>query len=178
MKRLLELLGVVSIGAVITLCGMLAGYRIYNRATQLPQVYATENFAENAPIAVGDNTVVKYIYTYTEDNEEVFFEEKAPAYLIGLTAEEIKTAMPGYEICDFTENRLVLKKEIDGRSNAHYSIGEKDGYVAVFFDSGILKEKTATPIEGLDPEIKAKISKGIQIDGIENLARCLEDIES
>jgi hypothetical protein len=171
----------MSIGTVVTLCGMLAGYKIYIKASSslsLPQVYATENLAEKKAPVVSTDTVVKYIYTYTEDNEEVFFEEKAPEYIIGLTAEQIQNTLRDYELCDFTENRLVLKKEIEGRSNAHYSIGEKDGYVAVFFESGILKEKTATPIDGLDPEIKAKISKGISIDGVENLARCLEDIES
>jgi hypothetical protein len=179
MKSLVQLLCVFAIGTVLTLGGLLTGYKIYSKVPKLnPDVYATEPIAERKALTVAADTVVRYVYTYTEDNEEVSFEEKAPDYLIGLTGEEVTDTLRDYELCEFTSDKLVLKKEIDGRSNAHYSIGEKDGYVAVFFDSGILKEKTATPIDGLDPKIKAQISKGIKIDGVENLARCLEDIES
>lgn len=180
MKTFLKLLGTVAAGTVITVASLALGYSLYNQApTELPQVYADEGInTESGTAVVGENTVVRYIYHYTEDNEELLYEEKAPKYLQGLDAEGIKATLEGYEVCELTDNNLVLRKTIEGRSNAHYSIGEKDGYVAVFFENGILKEKTATPVDGLEPEVKAQIIKGIKIDGSEELARCLEDIES
>lgn len=177
MKAFFKLLGVAAAGVSITLCGLFLGYGIYSRAPkEIPRVYAQP--VPEPEKTVGAQTVVKYIYSYSDDGEQVFYEEMAPGYLQGLNIEGVKNALRDYEVCELTESRLVVKKNIQGRSNVHYSIGEKDGYVAVFFENGILKEKTATPIEGLDPKIKAEIIKGVTVDGSEELARCLEDIES
>jgi hypothetical protein len=122
--------------------------------------------------------VVKYIYNYSDDDEQVFYEELAPKFLQGLDIDGVKNALRGYEVCELTETSLVVKKNIDGRSNVHYSIGEKDGYVAVFFENGMLKEKTAMPMDGLATEIKAQIVRGVKVDGREELARYLEELES
>ena len=180
MKTFLKMLGTILAGAVITFFSIALGYNLYNHtSSELPQVYANEGIYKGSNTAVVcENTVVRYIYHYSEDNQELIYEEKAPSYLQGLDTEGVKEALEGYEVCELTSDNLVLRKIIQGRSNTHYSIGEKDGYVAVFFENGILKEKTATPIEGLDPQIKAQIIKGIKINGSEELIRCLEDIES
>ncbi|GEM_PF-2204910 len=178
MKGFLKLFSAAFIGIAVTLTGLFLGYAVYDKVPkELPETVYAEPVPKAEPV-VGENTVVKYIYSYTQDGEQVFFEEMAPERLQGLNAEEVKNALRGYEVCELNENRLVVKKEINGRSNTYYSIGEKDGYVAVFFENGILKEKTATPVEGLEEEVKAQISKGIKIQGKENLARCLEDIET
>ncbi len=178
MKQLLKIIFAAFIGTAVTLCGLFLGYSFYDKAPErLPTAYTTAVKSPNIP-KTSENTVVKYIYHYTDDGEETFFEETAPKALQNLDIDGVRALMPGYEICELTEQRLVVKRNIEGRSNCHYSIGEKDGYVAVFFENGILKEKTTTPVEGLAPEIKAQLVKGVKIDGRENLIKCLEDIES
>lgn len=177
MKSLFKIAAAFAVGTAVTLAGLSAGYLFYNKAPKsIPKAYA-EPMVTAEPV-VGENTVVRYVYTYTDDDEQMFYEEKAPSYLLGLTAEGVKSRLRGYEVCELSDNSLVVKKTIEGRSNAHYSISEKDGYVAVFFENGILKEKTAAPVDSLPEEIKAQVIKGIKIDGREELERYLEEIES
>jgi hypothetical protein len=167
-------------GLAVTLCGLFAGYKLYeNVPSQIPQDYTPRlTYADTNKSVLGENAVVKYIYSYTEDDEELSYEEAIPKSLVGLDVDGVHLALRDYAVCELSEDRLVVKKTIEGRSNAHYLIGEKDGYVAVYFENGILKEKTATPVSGLSPEIKAQILKGVKIDGAEELVKCLEDIES
>lgn len=178
MKQLLKIFLAAFTGIGVTLCGLFLGYGFYDKAPKrLPEAYSSA--VKTTDITkTGENTVIRYIYHYNADGEEMFFEESAPKALQGLDIDGVRALMPGYEICELTEQRLVVKRNIEGRSNCHYSIGEKDGYVAVFFENGILKEKTTTPVEGLAPEIQAQLIKGVKVDGSENLIKCLEDIES
>jgi hypothetical protein len=168
------------VGLAVTLCGLFTGYKLYkNVPSQIPQSYTQPlPYNTTAEPVLGENAVVKYVYSYTEDGEELSYEEPIPQSLVGLDVDGIHLALRDYAVCELSEDRLVVKKTIEGRSNAHYLIGEKDGYVAVYFENGILKEKTATPVSGLSPEIKAQILKGVKIDGVEELVKCLEDIES
>lgn len=178
MKQLFKIILAAFTGVAVTLCGLFLGYSFYDKSPQSIAAPYSAAVTNTSATKTCENTIVKYIYHYNEDGEETFFEEPAPKSLQGLDVDGVRAVMPGYEICELSEQRLVLKRTIDGRSNCHYSLGEKDGYVAVFFENGILKEKTTTPVDGLDPEIKAQLVKGVKIDGNENLVKCLEDIES
>ena len=177
MKNFFMRLAAVTAGIVMIIAGSAIGYRFFDGISKgAPRVYATPAPAQIQ--RVDENTTVKYIYNYTDDGEQTFYEEPAPSYLYGLDTDGVKKALRGYEVCELSEDMLVVQKNIQGRSNAHYSIGEKDGYVAVFFESGILKEKTATPVDSLDPSVKAEVVRGIKVDGSEKLAAYLEEIES
>lgn len=180
MKRFLKGAALLTGCAVLALAGVASGYGLCGKlgsdSRPRQQVYAYP--PEQNGARVGVNTVVRYVYSYTDDDGQLCFEQPAPSFLAGLDAEGVKRVLGDCEVCELTDDRLVVRKTIEGRSSAHYSIGEKDGYVAVYFENGILKEKTATPLDGLEPELKARVMRGIKIDGAQELVKCLEDIES
>ena len=75
-----------------------------------------------------------------------------------------------------------MKKSVDGPSSQRYVIGEKDGYIAVYYDveneGMILKELTSTPITALSDSDRRNVEIGIRIIGKERLVRALEDYTS
>ena len=75
-----------------------------------------------------------------------------------------------------------MQKTVIGSSNQRYVIGEKEGYVAVFYEEeqqGIsLKEVTDIPIDGLSEDEKLRLGEGIKVLGKEALDRTLENYSS
>ena len=73
-----------------------------------------------------------------------------------------------------------MKKTVLGPSNQRYIIGERDGFVTVFYDveERFIKEITKTPIDSLPENERAAIIEGIRIVGDEKLLRALEDYTS
>ena len=80
---------------------------------------------------------------------------------------------------EFSKDRVVFNKSINGNSTQHYVIREDNGYVAVFYrESNILKEVTSTPIESLSDEDKKLFENGVEIDGEKNLIKYIESLET
>ena len=131
------------------------------------------------------STNIIYNYYY-EDGE--FYEstsELAPKFLIGMNAEELKNtfANSNWKVNNFSSAEVVLQKNIAKSDKQNYVIGEKNGYVAVFyyetnFDGLNLKEITSTPVNSLSLEEQERLKKGIKISGNDNLLLVMQDYES
>lgn len=127
---------------------------------------------------VNKNTVLTFVSSY-EDGFSDTREIVAPEYMYGWTREKVKSAYPSWQMNEFSPTRIVLNKQESGRSSQHYVLGEKDGYVAVYYkDSGLLKEVTSTPVASLNAEEIKIITGGKEIDGDKYLYLCLQDLES
>lgn len=130
-------------------------------------------------IRITPNTTMTYEYHYKEDGEMITNHENPPYFLIGLTQGEVERKFIDWEVISFTQKEVILKKMLDGRSEKHYILGEKDGYIAVFYDKEIngsnLKELTNTLVSTLNETEQKRIKEGIFISGEERLIRALED---
>ena len=161
-----------------------AGYYI---TLQLEEKHRTEaaGHAEKtmfATQAIGKNTKLIYRYFYTQDNVMKETTEPAPEFLQGLNMEQMESICSDWDIIRFSSEKVIMRKVIEGSSKEAYVIGEKDGYLAVYFDDvekgPQLKEKTEIPLHVLPAEDVKKITKGIRINGDEDLVRILSDYNS
>ena len=132
---------------------------------------------ERQPITRED-AVVEYIYIYDGDGIKEVTLVPIPPYLTELTQSEVTDRAAGFELAFFSPEKLTLKKTLSGNSRQHYYLGERDGYLAVYYKKGGgLKEMTNTPISSLSEDEKSMLMT-TEIVGKDKLARVLEDMES
>jgi hypothetical protein len=133
-------------------------------------------------VRIFSTTDMIYEYHYIDDGEIVRNNEKPPYFLMGLSKEELEHKFIDWEIIKFTKKEVVMKKYIEGKSEKHYIIGTKDGFVAVFYENEIngstLKEITGTLVNTLHNEEQDRLREGIVISGDEKLIKALEDYGS
>ena len=88
---------------------------------------------------VNSSTKITYKYRYQEDNITETMTEMAPKFLIGLNEQDLKNTFSSSEwhLNKFSPEEIILQKNLPGKSNQHYIIGIKDGYVAVFYQKKI-----------------------------------------
>ena len=140
---------------------------------------------ESVPVSdtanrITPSTKMVYEYYYPEDGITEVYEDVPPYFLIDYTLEDIKRCYSNWTIKSFSDREVVMKKTVLGPSNQRYIIGERDGFVTVFYDveERFIKEITKTPIDSLPENERAAIIEGIRIVGDEKLLRALEDYTS
>lgn len=128
------------------------------------------------------STKMVYQYYYTEDGVTEVQEDEPPYFMLDLTLSDISKYYTAWDIVSFSPKEVVLRKTIVGESQQRYVVGQKDGYVAVYYEEeqdGIsLKEITGIPVDGLSEDEKIRLNQGIKITGDEALARTLENYSS
>ncbi|MPN34162.1 hypothetical protein SDC9_181655 [bioreactor metagenome] len=128
------------------------------------------------------STKMVYQYYYSEDGNTVEQEDVPPYFLIGMTFSDMKDYYPNWQIVYFSEDKVVMRKEVSLETDENYMVGNMDGYVAVFYDNGdygmSLKTVTETPLSALTKEERQRLDEGIFVSGEEGLARILESYES
>ena len=86
-----------------------------------------------------------------------------------------------WEIEEFSNREVVLRKTINGTCNEHFVIREKDGMIVVYQvkdnNEEVLKEETGITVEYLTENDKLRLEEGIRIYGEEELNSTLEDYE-
>ncbi|HCT64619.1 MAG TPA: hypothetical protein DIC60_05055 [Lachnospiraceae bacterium] len=189
-KRVLEF---IALAVVCVFIGASIGY-VYTSAKYdngEVQLDEKENLAdikaEYTPVAKAEEKIIPstkmvYQYYYTEDGVTEVQEEEPPYFMIDLTLSDISKYYPSWDIVSFSPKEVVMKKTIIGESEQRYVVGQKDGYVAVFYEEeqeGIsLKELTGIPIDGLSEDEKMRLNQGIKVVGNDALARILENYSS
>ncbi len=127
-------------------------------------------------------TEMVYQYFYTEDQTTKEQKEPAQSYLEGLTLQDIANIFSGWQILYFSNDRVILRCSIEGKSTEHYILGEEDGFLAVFYEDNEkkirLKERTDIPISALPQGDVLQLQEGFRVQGEENLARILADYSS
>ena len=99
--------------------------------------------------------------------------------MYGWDREKIQQAYSDWQMTEFSADRVVFNRNIEGDSPQHYILKENDGYVAVYYrDSGILKETTSTPVASLSDEDKKLFQEGLEIEGETNLIKYIEGLET
>jgi len=150
-----------------------------------PLIEDFQEEAQNANIQedkITPSTKIVYRYYYTDDQVMEEQEEVPPYFLLDLTLEDMLKYYSTWEIVSFSAKEVIMQKTVYGPSHQRYVVGEKDGYIAVFYEEEIegisLKEVTEIPINGLSEEDLFRLSEGIKVIGKDALARTLENYSS
>ena len=103
--------------------------------------------------------------------------------LVNLTEEELADKFQDWNLVKFTTKEVTLKKEFEGSCGEHFSLKEEEGKVVIYkvLPDGTMEiyEETEISTEFLpEPDlIQMQSADGIQLYGIENLNKVLEDFE-
>lgn len=149
------------------------GKRAFDYTKIQETVYEEKKIGPNAKL------VLKKFYmkcSHTKEDEEQNVDN-----LVNLTKEELQQKYPDWDIEKFSEEEIILIKNIDDFCNEHYVLKNNNGYVTVFkIDSGMNEEiylSTDIAIVYL-PEIdQLNLEKGIYVFSNEKLIEILQDFE-
>jgi len=134
-----------------------------------------------SPVIIPSTQII-YNYYYELDGCTETTTEPAPYFLIGLDSKQLQERLQDWNIKKFSREQVILQKNISDKSNQHYILSIKDGYIAVYYQEPInginLKEITNIPIESLISEDKQRLEAGIKICGEDKLISILQDYES
>lgn len=128
-----------------------------------------------------NTTIIKKVYYI--DCEHIKQEEEQPSEnVINMNKSEFQTQYIGWEIQRFTNNEVVIYKEVYDYCGEHYLIKEKDGKIVVYKvdknDREIKKiEETETETSYLTEADLEKIKEGIKVYSKKEVSKFLEDFE-
>lgn len=118
---------------------------------------------------------------YEECNHTIKEYAKMPEEYVNKTKEELEKLQEDWEIEEFSNREVILRKRINGTCGEHFVIREKDGIIAVYQvkdnNEEVLKEETGITVEYLTENDKLRLEEGIRIYGEEELNSTLEDYE-
>ena len=148
-----------------------------------PDTASGGDFPSTAPETAKIRADTTIIYEYChEDGQVDTSRERAPYFLIGMTEEEMVRRFTDWRVAEFSGDRVVMQKDVPGKSGHYYIVGVKDGYIAVFYQFPVngtnLKEITDTPVSALSARERQRLEDGIEITGEAALARIMEDYGS
>lgn len=179
MKRVIKSFLVVVCGMVFTIVGGVTGYYLAF-TNELESDYGTSAVMTEAKadIGINENTVLEFIYNYSDGFSET--QQSLPQqFMYGWDRDKTQQAYSDWLMTEFSKDRVVFNKNIEGESPQHYILKENDGYVAVYYkDSGLLKETTSAPLAALSDEDRTLFEKGFEISGETNLIKYIESLET
>lgn len=138
----------------------------------------TEAAAAMSSAKITPSTKLVYQYYYEEDGQMIESEEQPPYFMIDMTREEMQEKYPDWQVQSFSEEEVVMRKSVQQKSHETYRLGIHEGYVAVYYENGVIKDILDTPISALTEEERQRLEKGIVVTGEERLIRLLEDYTS
>lgn len=179
MRRLFKGIFVIMCGLGVTVAGGVLGYYAAFNSEASKEYEDSAVAAEAKPaVTIGDETVLEFVYNY-EDGYSQTRQSIPQSYMYGWTRDDIERAYGDWQMTEFSKDRVVFVKNVEGDSPQHYILKEKDGYVAVYYkESGVLKEMTSAPVASLSENERKLFEEGIEIDGEVNLIKYIEGLET
>lgn len=151
-----------------------------NSIQSIPNTQVEGGRPENTTIRPGAVIIMekKFLTCGHTDRRRI----EAPHDLVNLTEEQLKLAYKNWIIKKFSPEEITIYQDIKGKCPNHFVLKDKDGLVAVYYQSlvnGItLKEVTPIPVGSLPAKDKEKLKTGIRIESMQELAQVLEDLGS
>lgn len=145
--------------------------------------YYVENQEVQTATATEDTiktyTKIVYQYYYELDDKLVENVTQPPYYLIDMNRSQLQDCYPDWEVQSFSCDKVVLLKSLaEKNEDGYFILGEKEGYICVFYQNGDIREVTQTPLTALPTSEQKKLRKGIKVYGEDNLIKMLEDFTS
>ena len=106
---------------------------------------------------------------------------EVPIKLVNLGRKELQDYYGEWELKGFSNNEIVLYKEVDGYCDEHYKIKRNGGKVCIYHldetGKSKLEKDTDVSMDFLPDEDREKLEDGIEIIGLDNVNKILEDFE-
>ncbi len=158
------------------------GVEIIDSAEVIGEIGVVESVIVNAEATVQPHSEIVYEYLYTKDNITKAVEQPAQSYIVGMNKEELEDAFLEWQVVSFSEDEVILRKSIQGKSDEVYLIGQMNGYITIFYEDEYkemkLKEMTQIPLSILPEYEQRQLIEGIFILGEENLLRLMADFST
>lgn len=164
-------------------CGYIAGHTGIkkdlpeNDASNIESTAVSQSNAKITP-----STKMVYEYYYPQTGKTNVNEDVPPYFMVGLTLSDMKRLYSDWEILSFAQNEVDMRKTINGSDEQKYIIGEKDGFITIYYDDGDsgmeIKEVTDIDTNGFSNEEKERLKAGIRVQGDDELNRALENYTS
>ncbi len=127
---------------------------------------------------INESTVLNYVTYFKMCGHKIEKTTSIPLYFVGLSLEELKQKIEGWEVSDITGDNIVLTRYVDAFCPRHFIIGVKDDNIAIYIynENGekVLKEKTDININILTPEDQMILNSGIIADTEDDMEQKLE----
>lgn len=153
-------------------------------SSNIENIYKDENLVvatavENKKVSPNSDFALKKYYD--ECSHFDYEEAELPKELVNLTRDEVEEYYSDWEVEEFTDEKLVLCKEINGYCNQHFLIRLDDENVNIY-RMGVLGglseyKKTDISKEYLPEEDIENLKEGITVYGEGKLSSILEDFE-
>lgn len=130
---------------------------------------------------VSPNATIVFEVYYNKCKHREVKEEKADTSLVNLNEQEIQEQYKEWTIKQFSEEKVILYKDVDEYCDNHYVLREKDGYIGIFKvkknGEEKLEELTSVLVQYLPETDNINIKNGLKVYTKENLNKILEDFE-
>lgn len=130
---------------------------------------------------ISPNSVLKFNTYYKGCGHTVKEERNAQEDVINKSEQEISDKYVDWDIKKFSENDVVLYKEVDGVCDDDYIIREKDGNIVIFKLNNegreVLYDTTSIEAQYLPETDFIQLKEGIKVNGLEKLNQIIEDFE-
>ncbi len=127
------------------------------------------------------NTILILKKHYTDCGHIITDKTEMPEEMVNLSEEEIKKRYPNWKIEKFSQNEVILTKELESFCGEHYYITEENGYISIYTvdeaDNKKLKETGKISCEYLPETDRINLRNGIMLYGTQELNKMLEDYE-
>ena len=123
-------------------------------------------------------TLEKY---YQECGHTIVTNDTIPEEAVNLTEEEVRDKYADWQLEEFSQEEVVLYKELDSFCGEHYLLTEKDGFINIYTvdENGMVtfQEKTDLSVDYLPETDRITLKNGLMVYGTDELNKLLEDFE-
>lgn len=130
-----------------------------------------------------EDTLLVFEKNYTRCSHKRTEERSAEGYEVGLTIQDFGVKFPGWDIFEFSSEKVILSKEIQDYCPQHFILKDRDGMVVIYMPSEGGSEydniqETRIPTEKLPPDVQDEIRSGLVMDSLEEVEHIIENFDS
>lgn len=130
---------------------------------------------------ISPNAVITFEKFYRDCEHTIRKYEKIPNSLVNAKKQDVQDKYKDWNLKEFTKEKVVLFKEVDGDCNEHYMLRDVDGKINIYRldESGNeeLINETDIATDYLTKTDKINMENGLIVYGKESLNKLLEDFE-
>lgn len=185
--------GIVAVVTVLFILSVIAGFMVnsfikFSKGSKKENGVVLADELKQETVDTGANDVVvspnaEVILTqyFKRCGHTITTTEMAPREIVNLGKDKVQEYYRGWDIDEFSANRIKLSIQKSGICGEHYILRESDGFISISCknDSGeyIFKGLTDIAVQYLPQEDLNQLERGIEIVGRENLNKYLENFE-
>ena len=132
-------------------------------------------------LKVSPNATIVFEQNYNKCNHKEIKEERVKESIVNLNELEVQEVYQDWTIKQFSTDKIMLYKEIEGYCGKHYILKETDGYIGIFklLENGEeeLVEITNISVQYLPETDSLNLKNGLKIYTKESVNKILEDFE-